>query len=139
MTDMKNDVDSGNNGQINEANFTWPQKVGLSVKTPIGLFGIGLTTVCITLTILGLLGHITGLIENPYAEIVTFLVFPSGAVFGLFLIPVSGYLRRKKWFKDNLNKGNVIIDFGKKSHRKTVILFLVLSVVNLYFLSLVIY
>ena len=96
-------------------------------------------TVCLTMTVLGLLGHITGLIENPYAAIVTFLVFPAGAIFGLFLIPVSSYFRRKKWFRDNLNNGNVIIDFGKKSHRRTVILFLVLSVVNLAVFSLVIY
>jgi nitrate/TMAO reductase-like tetraheme cytochrome c subunit len=139
MVEKENERISGDDTQLEEENFTWWQKVGFSVKTPIGLFGISLTTVCITLTILGLLGHITGLIENPYAAIVTFLVFPCGAVFGLLLIPVSGYLRRKKWFKENLNKGNVIIDFGEKSHRKTVLLFLVLSVVNLSVFSLVIY
>jgi nitrate/TMAO reductase-like tetraheme cytochrome c subunit len=120
-------------------NFTWQEKAGLSAKTPIGLVGIGLTTVCFTLTVLGLLGHITGLIENPYAAIVTFLVFPAGAILGLFLIPMSWYLRRKKWFKNNINMRNVIIDFGKKSHRRTVILILVLSVVNLTVFSMVMY
>jgi hypothetical protein len=124
---------------VDTTHFTWQEKAGLSAKTPIGLFGIGLTTVCLTLTILGLLGHITGLIENPYAAIVTFLVFPAGAVFGLVLIPISWYFRRKKWFKDNINMGNVVIDFGKKSHRRTVILILVLSVVNLTVFSLVMY
>lgn len=120
-------------------NLTWQEKVGLSLKTPIGLLGIGLTTICFTFTILGLLGHITGLIENPYAAIVTFLLFPTGAVAGLLLIPLSGLMRRKKWFKNNLNKPNLIIDFGKKTHRRTVVLFLVLSVVNLAIFSLVIY
>jgi hypothetical protein len=124
---------------VDTDDFTWQEKVGLSAKTPIGLFGIGLTTVCITMTVLGLLGHISGLIQNPYAAIVTFLVFPTGAVFGLLLIPVSGYFRRKKWFKDNINKRNVIIDFGKKSHRRTVLLVMVLSIVNLAVFSLVIY
>jgi len=124
---------------VDTENFTWKEKAGLSVKTPIGMFGIGLTTVCLTMTVLGLLGHITGLIENPYAAIVTFLVFPSGAIFGLVLIPVSGYFRRKKWFKDNINMGNVVIDFGKKSHRRTVVLILTLSVVNLTVFSLVAY
>jgi nitrate/TMAO reductase-like tetraheme cytochrome c subunit len=120
-------------------NFTWQEKAGLSAKTPIGLFGIGLTTVCLTMTILGLLGHITGLVENPYAAIVTFLVFPAGAIVGLLLIPVSGYFRRKKWFKENINKRHVIIDFGKKSHRRTVVLVLVLSVVNMTIFGLVVY
>ena len=119
--------------------YTWREKAGLSAKTPIGMFGIGLTTVCLTMTVLGLLGHITGLIENPYAAIVTFLIFPSGALFGLFLIPVSWYFRRKKWFKDNINMGNVVIDFGKKTHRRTVILILALTVVNLTVFSLVAY
>ncbi len=119
--------------------MTWQEQVGLSLKTPMGLLGIGLTTICFTMTVLGLLGHMTGLIENHYAAIVTFLVFPSGAVFGLLLIPVSCYFRRKKWFRDNINKGNVTIDFGKKNHRRTVMLFLVLSVVNLAVFSLVIY
>jgi nitrate/TMAO reductase-like tetraheme cytochrome c subunit len=91
------------------------------------------------MTILGLRGHITGLVENPYAAIVTFLVFPSGAFLGLLLIPVSGYFRRKKWFKENINKRHVIIDFGKKSHRRTVVLLLVLSVVNLTIFGLVVY
>ncbi len=139
MAENKPEIPNGGEETVDTEKFTWQEKVGLSVKTPIGLFGICLTTVCLTMTILGLLGHITGLIENPYAAIVTFLVFPTGAILGLLLIPVSGYFRRKKWFKDNINKGNVIIDFGKKSHRKTVLLILVLSVVNLTVFSLVVY
>lgn len=131
---------NGNNtNMIDEDSFTWQEKVGLSLKTPIGLFGIALTTICFLMTLLGLLGHISGLIENPYAAIVTFVVFPAGAIFGLILIPVCSYMRRKKWFKDNLAKTNVIIDFGKRNHRRTVFLFLVLSVVNLVIFSLVIY
>jgi nitrate/TMAO reductase-like tetraheme cytochrome c subunit len=139
MAEKQPDMPPNQDETVDAKHYTWQEKAGLSAKTPIGLFGIGLTTVCITMTVLGLLGHITGLIENPYAAIVTFLVFPSGAVFGLLLIPVSGYFRRKKWFKDNINKGNVIIDFGKKTHRRTVVLILVLSVVNLTVFGLVVY
>ena len=139
MAEKQPDASGKKEESLDIPEMTWQEKIGLSAKTPIGLFGIGLTTVCITLTILGLLGHITGLIENPYAAIVTFLVFPSGAVFGLILIPIAGYFRRKKWFKNYVVKGNVIIDFGKKSHRKGVILFLVLSVVNLAIFALVVY
>ena len=120
-------------------NISWQEKVGLSMKTPIGLAGIGITTICITMTLVGLLGHITGLVDNPYAAIVTFLVFPAGAIFGLLLIPISGYFRRKKWFKDNINQSNLIIDLGKKSHRQGIILFVVLSVLNVVFFSVVTY
>jgi len=121
------------------AKKTWLEQIGLSAKTPIGLFGIGFTTICFTLTVLGLLLHMSGLIDNPYAAIVTFVVFPAGAIFGLLFIPVSIYFRRKKWFRENINRGNVVIDFGKKTHRKMVILFLVLSVVNIAVFSLVLY
>ncbi len=124
---------------VDTEHYTWQEKAGLSAKTPIGLVGIGLTTVCLTLTILGLLGHISGLIKNPYAAIVTFLVFPAGAIFGLFLIPISWYFRRKKWFKGNINMRHVVIDFGKKTHRRTILLILVLSVVNLTIFALVVY
>lgn len=139
MTETKPDPTGLQGEEPEEKKITWQEQIGLSAKTPIGLFGIGFTTICFTLTVLGLLGHISGLIENPYAAIVTFLVFPAGAILGLFLIPVSGYFRRKKWFRENINRGNVIIDFGKQTHRRTVVLFLVLSVVNLSVFSLVIY
>ncbi len=115
------------------------EQIGLSAKTPIGLFGIGLTTACIVLTLLGVIGHMTGMISNPYTAIVTFLVFPGGAILGLLLIPVSGYLRRKSWFGGNINRSHVVIDFNKKSHRKTILIFLVLSVVNVVVFSLVMY
>lgn len=139
MAEKRPDTHGPQEGIVDRVKFTWQEKIGLSAKTPIGLFGIGLTSICITMTVLGLLGHITGLIENPYAAIVTFLVFPGGAVLGLVLIPLSGYFRRKKWFKNNINKPNLIVDFGKKTHRKGVILFLVLSVINLVVFSLVVY
>ena len=127
-------------GEIgNNSGITWQEQVGLSAKTPIGLFGIGLTTVCFTLTVLGLLGHVTGLIENHYAAIVTFLVFPAGMIFGLLLIPLAYLMRRKKWFKHSLTSQNVTIDFSQPRHRKGVILFLVLSLVNLVVFSFVIY
>ena len=139
MTEKQPDVPDTSKETVDNDTLSWQEKAGLSAKTPIGLFGIGLTTVCITMTVLGLLGHITGLIQNPYAAIVTFLVFPSGAVLGLLLIPVAGYFRRKKWFKEYMQKGNVVIDFGRKTHRRTITLLLVLTVINLTVFSLVVY
>ncbi len=122
-----------------ERRLTWQEQFGVSWKTPIGLFGVGLTTVCFTLLILGLIGHMSGLIENHYAAIVTFLIFPTGTLFGLILIPVSWYVRRKRWFKNSLSKVFLTIDFSRKIHRRAVILFLVLSVVNLTVFALVVY
>lgn len=139
MSERKSDLSAPNGGTTDNNDMGWQEQIGLSAKTPIGLFGIGITTMCFTLTVIGLFGHVTGLIENQYAAIVTFLVFPSGMIFGLILIPVAYYMRRKRWFRDSLTSGKVIVDFGKSRHRKGVVLFLVLSVVNLAVFSLVIY
>ena len=139
MSDRKSDLSEPQGGTADDNGVTWQEQIGLSAKTPIGLFGIGITTMCFTLTVIGLFGHVTGLVENQYAAIVTFLVFPSGMIFGLILIPVAYLMRRKKWFKDSLASGTVIVDFAKSRHRKGVALFLVLSIVNLAVFSLVIY
>lgn len=119
--------------------LTWQEQLGVSWKTPMGLFGVGLTTVCFTLLILGLFAHMTGLIENHYAAIITFMIFPAGIIFGLILIPTAFYFRRKKWFRHSLIASSMVIDLGKKVHRRAVILFLVLSVVNITIFSLVVY
>jgi hypothetical protein len=140
MTENTPQQEMGENG--NDAKFdnlTWQEQLGVSWKTPMGLFGFGLTTVCFTLLILGLFGHMSGLIENHYAAIITFMIFPAGIIFGLILIPVAFYFRRMKWFRHSLIASSMVIDFGKKVHRRAVILFLVLSVVNITIFSLVAY
>ncbi|WP_136796983.1 NapC/NirT family cytochrome c [Desulfosediminicola ganghwensis] len=110
--------------------LTWQEQFGVSWKTPLGLFGVGLTTVSFTLLILGLFGHVAGLIENQYASIITFMVFPAGVLLGLILIPVAYYMRRKRWFRGSLASDKLILDFGNKYHRRAVSLFIVLTVVN---------
>lgn len=135
-------AENGHQQEENGVNFddlTWQEQLGVSWKTPMGLFGVGLTTVCFTLLILGLTAHISGLIENHYAAIVTFMIFPAGIIFGLILIPLSFFMRRKRWFRNSLIASSMVIDFGKKVHRRAVILFLVLSVVNIAIFGLVVY
>ncbi len=118
----------------------WHNLLGCTWKTPLGFIGIGLTTVSITLIILGLIGSLTGLIENHYFAIFTFLFLPAMMMFGLCLIPLSCYLRRKKWFKSSLlNPENLKIDLSDKQHRKGILLFIVLSVINVTILILVVY
>ncbi|MEN8188649.1 MAG: NapC/NirT family cytochrome c [Thermodesulfobacteriota bacterium] len=124
--------DSDENGWHHLLSCTW--------KTPLGFFGVALTTVSITLIVLGLMAHISGLVHNPYFAIVTFLFLPGIMLFGLALIPLSCYLRRKKWFKSSLTSmENLKIDLGDQRHRKGIVLFLVLSVINITILVLVAY
>jgi len=51
----------------------WKGLLSCTWKTPLGFFGVSLTTISITLIVLGLIGHITGLIANHYFAIFTFL------------------------------------------------------------------
>ena len=118
----------------------WERLLGCTWKTPLGFLGVSLTTVSITLIVLGLIGHFSGLISNHYFAIFTFLFLPAMMMFGLFLIPMACYFRRKKWFKDSLlNVEHLKIDLADKHHRKGIILFLVLSVINITVLVLVAY
>jgi hypothetical protein len=132
MTENTPQQESGENGNnVRFEDLTWQEQLGVSWKTPMGLFGVGLTTICFTLLILGLFAHMTGLIENHYAAIITFMVFPTGMIFGLILIPVAFFMRRKKWFSNSLIAPSMVIDLGNKVHRRAVTLCLVLSVVNI--------
>jgi hypothetical protein len=118
----------------------WNRLLGCTWKTPLGFLGVAMTTVSITLIVLGLIGHLSGLIANHYFAIFTFLFLPAMMMSGLFLIPLSCYLRRKNWFKNSLmNAENLKIDLGDKHHRKGIVLFLVLSVINITVLILVAY
>ena len=75
--------------------LSWQEQFGVSWKTPLGLFGVGLTTVSFTLLILGLIAHVTGLIHNQYASIITFMVFPRAASTARY---ASGYCANgKRW------------------------------------------
>jgi nitrate/TMAO reductase-like tetraheme cytochrome c subunit len=109
-------------------------------RTPLGFVGICLSTVFITLTVLGLIGHLSGLLSNRYVSIFTFVFFPVMMLFGLALIPLSCLFRRKKWFKTSfINPEHLKIDLTDSQHRKGIFVFLVLTVINATVLMLVVY
>jgi len=128
------------NNNHNKGKGAWQTLLGVTWRTPLGFFGVALTTVSITLIILGLIGHLSGLIQNHYFAIFTFLFLPTMMMLGLFLIPLAYYFRRKKWFKDSLlNSEKLKIDLADKQHRKGIVLFIVLTVINATLLALVAY
>ena len=131
---------SPGNGQEEPKMGAWKRLLGCTWKTPLGFFGVVLTTISITLIILGLIGHLSGLIANHYFAIFTFLFLPALMLFGLGLIPLSYFFRSQKWFKDSLlNEEHLKIDLADKQHRKGIVLFLVLTVINLTVLLVVAY
>jgi hypothetical protein len=106
-------------------------------RTPLGIFGALLTTVSITLMVVGLAFDLLGFVENPYANLVTYLILPGGMVTGLILIPIAAWLRRRQWHKYGISREHLRIDLSDKRHRKGLLVFVVLTVINLSILGLV--
>jgi hypothetical protein len=106
-------------------------------RSPLGLMGVTLTTVSITLMVVGLVFDIFGLIENPYANIFTYMILPGGMLTGLILIPVAGFLRRRQWHKFGIPREHLHINLSDHKHRKFLIIFIVLTVINVSVLGLI--
>ncbi len=106
-------------------------------RTPLGLMGVAITTVSITLMLLGLLVDMLGLVDKPYAAIATYMVLPGGMITGLILIPVAAWLRRREWHKHGIAKEHLVINLSDHKHRRFVVVFIALTVINLAILGVV--
>lgn len=106
-------------------------------RSPLGLMGVTLTTVSITLMVVGLLFDILGLIQNPYANIFTYMILPGGMITGLALIPIAGFLRRRQWHQFGIPREHLHINLSDHKHRKFLIVFIVLTVINVSVLGLI--
>jgi NapC/NirT cytochrome c family, N-terminal region len=122
----------------NEPQSWWAQ-LRASYSTPLGMIGVGITTVFFVLSVLGLIVHMSGMVKNPYAVIITIVLFPTCMFFGLLLVPVAAVMRRRKIFAQSLTRTGFIIDLGNEHHRKVILLLLVLSAINISLFSTVIY
>jgi hypothetical protein len=106
-------------------------------RSPLGLMGVALTTVSITLMVVGLIFDMLGLIANPYANIFTYMILPGGMVTGLLLIPIAGFLRRRQWHNFGIPREHLHINLSDHKHRKFLVAFISLTVVNVSVLGLI--
>jgi hypothetical protein len=106
-------------------------------RTPLGMFGMVLTTISITLMILGMTVEILGIVHNPYVGIITYMVLPGGMIMGLMIIPLAAYLRRKQYHKYGIVKEHLQINLSDHKHRSFIIGFIILTIVNITVLVLV--
>jgi len=88
----------------------WAHLIRGMWRSPLGLLGVMLTTVCATLMVLGLVVEIFGLSENVYVSMFAFLLLPGGMITGLLLIPLAAYLRRRQWYKYGIAKEHLQIN-----------------------------
>jgi NapC/NirT cytochrome c family, N-terminal region len=106
-------------------------------RTPLGMFGVVLTTISITLMILGMIVQGLGVVHNPYVGIITFMVLPGGMIMGLIIIPISAFLRRRQYHKYGIVKEHLQINLSDHKHRTFIIGFIILTIVNITVLVLV--
>jgi len=131
------DENTENNEEMNTSQWQYIIK-GLW-RSPLGVFGVILTTVSITLMVAGVILNILGFVQNTYANLFTFLVLPGGMITGLAIIPVAAWLRRRQWKKFGISREHLHINLSDSRHRKGVIVFTILTVVNLTVLGVIAY
>jgi hypothetical protein len=115
----------------------WGHLVRGMWRTPLGLIGVILTTVCATLMVFGLIIELFGLTDNIYVPLLAFLVLPGGMVTGLILIPLAAYLRRRQWHKYGIAKDHLQVNLSDQKHRKMMVYFVVLTVIFFVLLSVI--
>lgn len=106
-------------------------------RTPLGVMGMAMVTISITLMVIGLVMEMLGLVRNPYAAIATYMLLPGVMIAGLVLIPIAAYFRRRQWHKYGIGKEHLAINLSDHKHRKFLIGFIVLTVINVSILSII--
>jgi nitrate/TMAO reductase-like tetraheme cytochrome c subunit len=110
-------------------------------KNPISLIGAGLTSAS-ALTLLGfwcieVLGHVA---INPYLGIIFFLILPALFIFGLLLIPVGIYQRRRQLkAAGQLPTIYPKVDLGDPVFRRAIDLVLLATIVNMIIVAMASY
>ncbi len=108
----------------------WARMIRGMWRSPLGLVGVVLCTVCATLLVLGLAAELVGFTENVYVSIFAFMILPLFIMLGLILIPIAAYLRRRQWRKYGIARDYLRIDLSEFKHRRLFIWLIVLTVLS---------
>ena len=110
-------------------------------RTPLGLIGVATTTISVVLMMIGLALDMLGLVENPYFAALSYMILPGFMVVGLLIIPLACYVNRKHWLKDSLgahlDDRTLCIDLSNPRHKKYMVGFLALTVLNVAILTVI--
>jgi hypothetical protein len=105
------------------------------IQNPLSLAGTAIAAASLTLIIALFIVQAMGFEGGPYLGIVTFLLLPMVFVLGLLLIPV-GILRQRRRAARMAKDGEApplfpVIDLNNETTRKSVVVFMVLTMVNI--------
>ena len=108
-------------------------------RSPLSLVGTALAMASLTIIIALSVMQALGFQGGPYLGILTFLVLPAIFVLGLLLIPMGIMSARHRAAKSTAEGGGPplfpIIDLNHETARKSVIVFLVLTLLNIVVLA----
>ena len=102
----------------------------------LSVSGAVLTTVSAVLFLVFFFLDAFGFHSNPYLGIVTFLILPAIFVCGLLLIPLGFWRARRRAARGHPDRRWPVLDFGRASVRRTALIILVLSGVNVAIIAL---
>lgn len=139
MSENENVQSGGENNTDEPYRGPWGYMVRGMWRSPLGIFGVALTTISITLMLVGLIVDQLGIIHNPYIGVITFMILPGGMVTGLIIIPVAAYLRRRQFYQFGVSRDHLHINLSDHRHRKYLIGFIALTVVNVCILAIIAY
>jgi NapC/NirT cytochrome c family, N-terminal region len=106
-------------------------------RHPLAIAGALLATVSAVVFVALLIAALMGLLNNPYAGLVVFVVIPAFFVLGLLLIPLGMWLQRRKLrAHPDAAVDWPVLDFRSPRVRKTTLLITALTAVNLVILLL---
>lgn len=106
-----------------------PVKVPSLLHNYVSLAGISITLACLASIILLFLIEFSGSEEKPYLGLLTYILLPSGLLFGLFIILVGALLekwRRRKYTPEEV-AAYPILDLSGPRRRRKFLVFVFLS------------
>jgi hypothetical protein len=105
------------------------------IRHPLSIVGAVLTTVSAVVFIALLIAALAGWLENPYAGLVVFVFLPAVFLLGLLLVPVGMRLQRRKIAANPAAATEwPVVDFRLASVRRTTLMVLALTAVNVVIL-----
>jgi nitrate/TMAO reductase-like tetraheme cytochrome c subunit len=105
------------------------------LKNRVSATGVALTTASALLFVALVVLEVAGVLENPYAGLVVFVMVPALFVAGLLLIPFGLWLERRAAG----DRQGPVVDLGHRATRRMGVFLAAATVVNLVILSLASY
>jgi hypothetical protein len=117
------------NGTEEEFRNHWLLIVRDMWKSPLGFFGIILTTISVCLMVIGFLLDVFNIINNPFIGVLTYMILPFCMISGLLIIPLGVYLRNSKLIDEPVVEKSQL-NLKEHKDRKFVTAFLMLTIIN---------